>query len=162
MTIDLRLLPQYLPEDPYARLNVYSVETGRAVLHVCPREVMDLARASVIDGVLSKHGYLRYLRLIAPIHRAHAVLRRTMPAGMGRGITHNRTAAGAKCWKQRPDRAKCGAGGQAAIWTNPGERHGGPKRQIGKLGISAARSGPVRWLIKNGMDITVRNLRQAD
>ena len=119
MTIPDCQIPKYLPENPNAKIQVVFADSGRDALVANPAAIRAMSRCHMLNGEINKHGYLKFVRLLASIREAYRIKHATegdvqLPRHI---ITKFRQAKGAKRWAWRPDNAQCGRmGGVQSIF----------------------------------------------
>jgi len=111
-------IPRYLPENPEAKIQVVFADTGKNAFVAPPAAIRAMAKCHMLSGEINKHGYLKFVRLLASIREAYRIKEAAeRPALPRQSITKFRQAKGSKQWVWRPDRAQCGRmGGVESIF----------------------------------------------
>ena len=119
MTIPDYQIPKHLPDNSDARIQVVFLDTGRDAFVTHPAAIRAMCRCHMLNGEINKHGYLKYVRLLASVREARRISRATerTTAQPRHAVTHFRQPRGAKRWEWRPDNAQCGRmGGVQSIF----------------------------------------------
>ena len=119
MTIPDYQIPRHLPDNPDARIQVVFPDTGRDAFVAHPAAIRAMCRCHMLNGEISKHGYLKYVRLLVSLRDARRLSLATervveLPR---HAVTKFRQPKGAKRWAWRPEHAQCGRmGGVQSIF----------------------------------------------
>lgn len=109
MTIPVYQIPKHLPDNPNARIQVVFADSGRDAFVATAAAVRAMCRYGMLNGEINKHGYLKFVRLLASVREAKRIQRTVeRPALPRHSISRFRQAKGAKRWVPRPDQACCG------------------------------------------------------